>query len=97
MFKIDKQMVLNTQFELIRDLYLELASYIEWLINSDYFEDKEKEHLRKVAIEATENNVLEINDVVEEIFKLNTYDDMYNLIRMYPQTLLDKFLIFNTN
>ena len=97
MFKIDKQMVSNTQFELIRDLYLELALYIEWLINSDYFEEKEKENLKKVALEATENNVLEINEVVEKIFKLSTYNDMYNLIRMYPQTLLEKFLIFNTN
>ena len=97
MFKIDRQMVLNTQLELIRDLYLELASYTEWLINSDYFNGKEKENLKKVAFEATENNVLEINEVVEKIFKLNTYNDMYNLIRMYPQTLLEKFLIFNTN
>ena len=53
MFKIDKQMVSNTQFELIRDLYLELALYIEWLINSDYFEEIERENLKKVALEAT--------------------------------------------
>ena len=81
------------------DLNLFLNNFVSFLDNSGDFDEKTIQRIKYVSKDFTEDNIVVLNDLKEEIcgWKRDRYLPIFNLTDSFPEDVLIDFIIFLIN